>query len=102
MSAPTILISRTYSETTPESAEDGDFSDTGFVYQDQEFTFRELVDELRECCHSSSGGAWFSTQFEVTDYSDGTEREESVHFSRNNPDRLAKYWQKAARAAGLV
>lgn len=105
-----LLISRTYSETTPESAEDGDFSDTGFVYQDVEFTFRELVKELSEMSESSrwpSTGSthdWYSTPFEVTDYGTGTgtERQESIHFSRSNPPRLAKYWSKAARAAGLI
>lgn len=105
---PAILISRTYSETTPESAEDGDFSDTGFIYEAHEFTFRELVRELRDCYSLSEspsrGGrdVWASTNWETSDYSTGTEREESVHFHRDNRDSLAKYWTKALRAAGLL
>jgi len=103
-----LIISRSYSETTPESAEDGDFSDTGFVYEAQEFTFRELVEELRDCYtlseSPSRGGrhVWASTSWETSDYSTGTEREENVHFHRDNPERLARYWTKALRAAGLL
>ena len=104
----TLLISRTYSEVTPESAEDGDFSDTGFVYEDTEFTFRELVRELRDCSELSAShpgdcaNVWASTGFETVNYYTGTEREESVHFSRENDHRLVKYWHKAFKAAGLI
>lgn len=102
-----ILISRCYSETTPESAEEGDFSDTGFVYDSCEFTFRELVRELREftslsCSHYSGVSTWACSGFEATDYSTGTEREETLHFSRENAPRLGKYWPMALRAAGLL
>lgn len=104
----TLLISRTYSEVTPESAEDGDFSDTGLVYENTEFTFRELVRELRDCSQLSASHpgdcwhVWASTGFFTSDYSTGTEREESVHFSRDNDHRLVKYWRKALKAAGLI
>lgn len=104
----TLLISRTYSEVTPESAKDGDFSETGFVYENTEFTFRELVRELLDCCQISAShpgdcaNVWASTGFSTSDYSTGTEREESVHFSRSNSPRLLKYWRKAIKAAGLI
>jgi len=102
-----LLISRCYSEVTPESAEDGDFSDTGFIYEAQEFTFRELVRELRDFytlsdSRSSGVGTWACSGFGTSDYSTGTEREETLHFSRDNAPRLHKYWPKALRAAGLL
>lgn len=103
-----LLISKTYSEVTPESAENGELSDTGFVFKDEPFSFRELVDELRNySCMSScpSDGAtseWASTHMETVDYTTGTDREESLHFSRKNPARAGKYWAKALRAAGLI
>lgn len=103
-----ILICRTYDECTPESAEDGESSDAGFVYEDEPMTFRELVRELRDMSEASNGrptgdiGEWYSTGYSVTDYSNLTERNESVHYSHNNPARNAKYWRWAARAAGLV
>lgn len=100
-----ILISKTYYETTPESAENGDFSDTGLVYENAEFTFRELVRELRDYSESSSypctDTSWVSTGFGVDDYSTGTETEYSLHFSRANPELKRKYWVKALRYAGF-
>ena len=102
-----LLISRCYSEVTSESAEVGDFSDSGFVYESCEFTFRELVRELRDFYTLSASpfsgvGTWACSGFETTDYRTGTEREETLHFSRDNAPRLHKYWPKALRAAGLL
>lgn len=102
-----ILINRTYSEVTPESAECGDFSDTGMISQNESVTFRELVALLWEhpvsSCWPASGdvNTWFST-YPSTDYRTCTERTESVHFSRENPPHMAKYWEKAARAADII
>jgi len=103
-----LLISKTYSEVTPESAENGEHSDSGFVFQDEPFTFRELVEELRNfscmssCPSDGSTHDWASTYMETVDYATGTDREESLHFSRKNPARAGKYWAKALRAAGLI
>ncbi len=100
-----ILISRTYSETTPESAEDGDFSETGFITEKEEVSFRELVDLMsNHNLASCSGGnfntyVWFSCGSFTSDYSTGTEREESIHFHRDNTPNAAKYWKYARIAA---
>jgi hypothetical protein len=105
-----LIISRTYEETTPESVEDGDFSDSGFVYKDTEFSFRDLVTELRRGgfsemsswpCHGDPRD-WASQYHETTCYRTGTTRAESLHFSRSNPPQKGKYWAKALRAAGLI
>lgn len=104
----TLFITRTFQETTPESAEIGEFSDHGFIETDTPYTFRELVDKLKECCHLSSTPhddcyfVWASTEAYCTDYGTGTYRTENVHFSRNNPVKNRKYWPKALRAAGLI
>lgn len=103
-----LIISRTFEEVTPESAEYGDFSDSGFVYKDTEFTFRELVTELREFSGMSSSRSqghtrdWASQYHETTCYRTGTTRAESLHFSRENPAQKGKYWAKALRASGLI
>lgn len=103
-----LLINRCYSETTPESADDGDFSDAGFITENEEVTFRELVQLLKTHPDSSSMpargdvGEWYGTGFSVSDYGTMTEREETIHYSRDNPPQLAKYWRKAACAAGIV
>ena len=110
MNTPTLLISRCYSTVTPESAEAGDSADTGHVYESANFTFRELVQELRDfyslsCSHpgpSPDASIWACSGYEVSDYSTGEEREETLHCSRGNPPRFRKYWGKALRAAGLV
>ena len=103
-----IIISRTFAETTPESAEDGDFSETGFVTEREEISFHDLVKLMRE--HNipsqspNNGGidVWYSTGFQTEDYGTGTEREESIHYHRDNEPNMAKYWKWAAVIAGNV
>ena len=103
-----ILITRAFSEVTPESAIEGEFSDYGIIAENVKYTFRELVELLGQHGEASS---WppsgnvsesYSTGYYTTDYATATEREESVHYSRENPERNAKYWRKAAIAAGIV
>ena len=87
-------VSKTYSETTPESASEGDFSNTGFVYKDQSFTLRELIRELEDCSELSSWpvktpadchrGIWASTESHITCYRTGTETSESIHIESVN------------------
>ena len=97
---PTILVSRCYSEATPESAEDGDFSDSGFVYEAEEMTVQDLAREIRNSGFRREGCTdWLQTSWEVTDYSTGTEREESLHFHRDNPPRLKKHFDRIAKIA---
>ncbi|WCD44232.1 hypothetical protein Lumi_093 [Xylophilus phage Lumi] len=106
-----LTLSKTFSETTPESAENGDTSATGFVWEDVQHTFRECVELLREhryasCSplpsHQVTDFTWFSSGWNVEDYSTCTERETSIHYSRSNPPRNLKYWRLAAKAAGLT
>lgn len=71
-------------------------------------TFRELVDAFEShrepSCMPARGdtGEWFSSGYEMRDYRTGTERETTIHYSRKNPERMAKYWRKAAIVAGVV
>lgn len=110
MKLATLTLSRCYSTITPESSENGDFADTGHVYEAAEFTFRELVRELRDfsslsCSHpgtSPDASVWACSGYATSDYATGEEREETLHFSRDNAPRLRKYWGKALRAAGLI
>jgi len=103
-----IIISRTFVEITPDSAEVGEFSDNGFIDERVEVTFAELVDLMSEhyqpSCLPNDGGTdvWYSTDMYVSDYSDGTSRQESIHYHKHNTPNIAKYWKMAARAAGLV
>ena len=63
-----MLVSKTFETITGESAANGEFEETGFVYQDLEMTLEEVVDEIdREgFCEWSSypnpvPGDWLST-----------------------------------------
>lgn len=98
-----ILVNSYYSETTPESAEQGENSDNGIIWEDREITFRELVEYLNNKFTTASDYpvslySWFSTGYYVKDYRTITEREETLHFSRSNPHYKIKYWHKAIKA----
>ncbi len=103
-----ILISRTYTEITPESAENGDFSDNGFISENEAVTFSELIQLMKRHPHASeypnygSTHVWYSTGYEVEDYGTGTERQESIHYHPHNTPNVAKYWKCAAKMAGHI
>lgn len=96
-----IIISETYETVTPESAEHGDIADSGFWYQDQPYTFRELVDYISHAGFvfpSESHGTprWLSTDWD-TDYRTGEGEMRSIHPAK---DRISqKYWRKAVAYA---
>lgn len=72
---------------------------------DEAVSFRELVDLMREhsmpsCSHlEGSQWEWFSTEPYQDPYS-GEYTECSLHYSRDNPSRMLKYWRAAMLAAG--
>ena len=102
-----ILISRTFDVVTPESAEDGESAESGFLVESESVTFRELVSLMKShpnpSCYPPSGKAyeWLST-YPETDYRDASERTESLHFDRENSPRLTKYWRKAMIFSGII
>ena len=89
-----ILISKTYEETTPESAEIREFSDSGFEWEDVPYTFKELIKELQNYDYA---GKFATINPEIIDYSTMTERSESLHYSHLNNPRSKKYWNKAIK-----
>lgn len=99
-----ILINRTYQEMTPESTEIGDFSDQGFITEQERVTFKELVKLMSEHANPSSSGApgitWgFNTHSFVKDYTTGTDRIESIHYCEENTPNCEKYWLLARQFA---
>ena len=104
-----ILVNICYQYITPESAEDGEFSDSFMYAENAEYSFRELVQALKRVynqasCSPASGSIfeWYETGFDIIDYRTGEEENKTIHYSRDNPARKAKYWKKAAIAAGIV
>lgn len=101
-----LLIDRTFETIDDESAEHGEAKDQGFSAINEPVTFRELIDLIRSHCHASQSPAnpsplvWFTNESEQ-DYTTGEWTSESIHYSRDNPARKAKYWIKAMRAAGV-
>jgi len=87
-----ILISKTYEEITPESAEIREFSDSGFEWEDVPYTFKELIKELQNYDYA---GKCATIHHEIIDYSTMTERSENLHYSNLNSPRSRKYWDKA-------
>ena len=101
----TILINRCFEIVTEESAENGEAAESGFLSQDEPCSFRELVELLRGGDPSSwpRAGAtsdWV-TQDRGQDYLTGDHETHSIHYSRANHPRTAKYWRKAFIAAGV-
>lgn len=101
-----ILISQTFSRVTEESAQYGEADETGFNFENEPTSFRDLVELMREHPNASSyrndGNCkiWLDSESEQDDFTDDYITT-SIHFSRSNPERNKKYWRKAMLAAGL-
>jgi hypothetical protein len=102
------MIHITRIETTypaPADDEEDYCPDGESTSTDETVTFRELVELMREHSvpsHSHSRGdgfEWFSTESYQDPYS-GDYTEQSLHYSRENPARMLKYWRAAMRFAG--
>lgn len=102
------MIKVTRIETVyPAPDDEGDYCPDGESSStDEEVSFRELIELLQDHIHPSCsplrGDAfeWFSTEAYQCPYS-GEYTEHSLHFSRENPPRMLKYWKAAIRAAGF-
>jgi hypothetical protein len=101
MKTPTMKVSVTYACTTPESAMHGDHSEQGFLLEDECVTFRELVDLVKDygVSFEHTNSDWMSSEPNVSDYRTMTYIEYGLHFCRDNPDRLWKWFLLAERVA---
>lgn len=73
---------------------------------DEEVSFRELVELMKynnPSSYPASGNIneWVTTEPYIDPYS-GSIEEKSIHYSRDNEPRKAKYWQKAMKAAAII
>jgi len=97
-----IKLSRTFETVTPESAENGDVAEHGFLFEGIEYTLREAValvsaHPVPSCSHGTPG--WVSS-YPEPDYGTGAETVYSVHPGDDPVSQ--KYWAKILRAAGLL
>ena len=91
-----IKYSITFTTITPESAEHGDFADTGFEVEDDTDTLRDLLDiaENHGIVQNSTNDLteWFSSNYVITDYSTGEEKQYCLHIKDiSHRNRVAKY-----------
>jgi hypothetical protein len=106
-----FLVSRCYDVVTPESAKDGDIADSGFVFENQEMDFREVLRELESCARLSAGpirspedcaNVWAYSEPDE-DYQTGAERSESVHIKNRFGGNVApQVLYRIYRTAGLI
>jgi len=104
-----ILISKTFETYTPESIENGEADEQGFIFEDEPYTFSELVRLIRmegftqSSCSPATGNPreWLDTEPEPY-YQTGEEIIYSLHYSHNNKSRAAKYWTAAFKAANII
>ena len=97
-----FIVSKTYAEITPESVEYGEFDDHGFVWEDVEYDFRDLVNELISGkWHREETNPWLSSGWYTIDYREGREQEENLHIKCPNA-RSERYYRLACEIAGVT
>lgn len=111
---PRIRVS--FNRTTPESVEQGDFSESGWIdeegvsmmpddydREDGITAVDKAVNFLKnEGVHEMSSshfhpGVWYSTEWQTIDYSTGAEEERNYHLSGFTPDQEREIWDKMKR-----
>ena len=116
LAGPDKRIRITYSRTTPESAEQGDFSETGWINQEGEDMTPDLydieegktaVDKAVEFLKnegviepSSSDfhpGNWYSTEWQNVDMRTGEDEERSYHLVGFTPEEEKEIYDRVIR-----
>ncbi len=89
------LYGITFSQVTPESAEQGDFSDMGWISDYQPYEKGDLKRLKYDGFNAAYGGStWFSTGSHCIDYRTGTEEIRDLHFknvSESTHKRIERY-----------
>ena len=107
------IVSMTYDKTTPESAEQGDFSESDFEFENSFFkTLEDMVDDSDikrkswanwSSSEISAPSDWLSTESEVEDYGIGEEISYSLHIKRKDKKKLTepeiRYIEKELRVS---
>lgn len=100
-----LLISKTYEIITEESSEQGESAENGFIFEDSEYTVREIAKEIRGLFPSQFpikdiAHVWF-TDYGSQDCETGNVENTALHYSYNNSKNNLKYWRAAILAAGF-
>lgn len=92
----TIFISKTFSDTTPESMEQGEFDKTGSVWYDASLTIAELINEIEDLYTYECSGNTLYGEWNCVNYREGRSRQYALHLSTANPlndtKRIKNIW----------
>lgn len=86
-----FYVSETYSQVTPESASEGDFSECGYSHYGTFYTLKDVLSMERIKSGRDNGdGSFYDGDFHVVSYRDGIEEEGCSHVtaSKRNMERL--------------
>lgn len=102
-----ITFNIAYAITTYESADGGDFAESGFEIKDGKCGFRELVDMLEEHVHPSSTNVSANSLIHLWWYSDGQtdmrtgdEKTTSLHIGKDPVSQRA--YRRALKRLGRL
>lgn len=102
-----ILLSMTYETWDEDALEAGETNDTGYVWEDIRYSFKELVHLIKSTglvvssCYPPDAHGWVSTH-EEQDYRTGEYTTYSLFFSHKNKEADRKYWEKALRYCNII
>jgi len=107
-----LMVSEHYSIVTPESAEVGDYDETGTLDEGSRYTMRELVHYIKREGFvnasiwplneaSDTAHVWLEDTG-TEDYETGAVTYRTLHFDYFNQPAKAKYWHKALKLAGVI
>lgn len=89
---PMFLVNKTYEIVTPESAEQGDAEDRGFVFEDKKMSPEDLASEIRNENYSewssSDKTGWITAYDEDGDFRTGERTNYSLHFKKLDGSEL--------------
>lgn len=97
-----MKINITYEVVTEESAEQGEASERGFLVEQQDCGFRELLDTIKYSGFnqpdSSCGIPRWLSDYPEQNYTDGSWTTKTIHPARDKQSQ--RYWEKAMRYLG--
>lgn len=85
-----FLVSETYATCTPESAEHGDYEESGFEFEDTEYTFKELYEYIKSEGYTLEGESLCVHPYTI-DYATCTDKTTWLHINTRN-NREARYY----------
>ena len=92
-----FTVSKTFDLVTPESAEDGEAAESGFVFEDYRMTLREVLRELQDMgggnLQRTYNGLTLYAYDAETDYRTGDSTTYALHVvaSPRNINRLSRF-----------